>query len=146
MTDSIARAETAAPLVSSSYHFEWLGLLSPLFFILRLNAACSHIRLSPDELDVRMGWAFDSKIPLSRVRAVRIDDSFVGGVGVHGLCGVWLVNGSFRSVVRIEIEPGAPARVMGIPLTLTTLRLGIAVDERDGFIEALTAGARGSTE
>lgn len=127
------------------FKYEWLGILSPLFFIMRLNAHCSHIRLSSSELDVRFGWAFSARIPLTRVRSVRVDNDFVGGVGVHGFGGAWLVNGSHRSTVRIEID-GAPARVMGLSLTLTTLRLGVAAAERDGFIAALSESAHGSAE
>jgi hypothetical protein len=58
----------------------------------------------------------------------------VSGIGVHGFGSSWLVNGSHRSICRLELE-GAPARVLGIPLTLRTLRLGVA--ERAEFLAAL---------
>ena len=117
-----------------AFNFDWLGLLSPLFFVLRLNAHCSHILLSATELDVQMGWAFSARIPLSALRSAAADESFVGGIGVHGFGSSWLVNGSHRSICRLELE-GAPARVLGVPLTLRTLRLGVA--ERAEFLAAL---------
>jgi hypothetical protein len=121
-----------------TFHFDWLPLLSPLFFVLRLNAHCSHIRLTPTALDVQMGWAFSARIPLTALRSVAADEAFVGGIGVHGFGSRWLVNGSHRSICRLELD-GAPARVLGVPLTLRTLRLGVA--EREHFIAALREAA-----
>lgn len=124
-----------------TFHFDYLALLSPLFFALRLNAHCSRICLTEANLEIFMGWAFSASIPLSRVRACAPDTSFVGGIGVHGFGDAWLVNGSHRNIVRVELEPaGARARVCGFPLTLRTLRIGVA--ERDDFIAAVRAGAR----
>lgn len=133
----------AAPAPNAPYvrefHFDFLGILSPLFFVLRLNAHCSHIRLTRTTLDVAMGWGFTAVIPLARVRAVSPDASLVTGIGVHGFGDSWLVNGSHRNIVRIELAGGgAPARVCGVPLTLRTLRLGVA--ERDDFVAAVRAG------
>lgn len=125
----------AAP---AAFHFDYLPVLSPLFFLLRLNAFCSRILLHAGELEVCMGWAFSARIPLSRVRAVARDAAWVGGIGVHGFGGRWLVNGSHRNIVRLDIE-GAPARVMGVPLTLTSLRLSVA--EVEAFVAALRAAA-----
>ena len=126
------------------FQYDWLPLLSPLFFLLRLDAHCSHIRLSRAHLDVKFGWAFSARVPLARVRSAAPCSDFVGGIGVHGFGGRWLVNGSHRGIVRIEVEGGARARVLGIPLTLTTLRLGVA--EPAAFVAALSAAARGSAE
>ena len=132
-------AEGAGAAAPITFHFDYLTVLSPLFFLLRLNAGCSRIVLHPSELKVHMGWAFSTRIPLSRVRTVARDAAWVGGIGVHGFGGRWLVNGSHRNIVQLEIEGGAPARVMGVSLTLTTLRLGVA--EAEEFIAAVRAAA-----
>ena len=125
-----------------TFTFDYLPLLSPLFFLLRLNAHCSRISLDADALTLNMGWAFSASIPLAAVRAVTADAGFVGGIGVHGFGSAWLVNGSHRNIARVELaEPGARACVCGVPVTLRTLRVGVA--ERDDFIAALRARARG---
>ena len=134
-----AGAEPAPLLRGTTFTFDYLAALLPLFFVLRLNAACSSIRVADGELAVRMGWAFSARVPLARVRAVAPDGGFVGGIGVHGFGSSWLVNGSHRNIVRVEVPDGAPARVCGVPLTLRVLRIGVA--ERDAFVAAVRAGS-----
>ena len=72
-----------------------------------------------------MGWASCAEIPRLAVRKVSPDVTAVGGWGVHGWRGRWLVNGSSSGLVRLEIDPEMQARVMGIPVRLRTLRLSL---------------------
>ena len=97
----------------------------------------SYVDVGADALDVRMAYAFRSTIPRSSIRAV----SKLGpipwtcGIGVHGWGGRWVVNGSLQRVVRIEIEPPAPARVLGVPVKLRDLR--ISLEDPKGFLAAV---------
>ena len=85
--------------------------------------ACAYI--DQRELVVRMGWGFSARIPLRQIVMAKLDNGPVWGWGVHGWRGRWLVNGSGRGMVMIEINPRVRARVLGIPIGLNILRLSL---------------------
>ena len=93
------------------------------------------VEVSATEVSVHMSWAFDGHAPRSSVRSVTEDHDRVAGWGAHGWNGVWLVNGSSRGIVRIELDPPASARVLVYPLKLRVLR--VAVEDPAGLIRAL---------
>jgi hypothetical protein len=115
------------------------GAFRPLLSALGMGPAFSRIELRAERLLVRMGWAFSADVPRSAIGAVTPSDGPVGGIGVHGWRGSWLVNGSMRGLVSISLKPPQRARVMGVPVRLRTLIL--SVDERDALIAALGVGA-----
>ena len=82
-----------------------------------------------------MGWSFRADIPRSSVRSARERGGLVGGIGVHGWRGRWLVNGAATGIVRIEIEPRARAHVLGVPIGLRTL--DVSVTEPKALVAAL---------
>jgi hypothetical protein len=84
-----------------------------------------------------MGWGFRATIPRSAVHKILPDDGPVTAWGAHGWRGRWLVNGSSSGLVRLEIEPVAQARVLGVPIRLNTLWLSLTspselIKELDG--------------
>jgi hypothetical protein len=97
----------------------------PMFRLLGLGPARSGVWVGRDSLRVTMGWGFRAEIPRRAVREIGPDGAAVGGWGVHGWRGRWLVNGSSSGLVRLEIEPEVQAWVMGIPVRLRTLRLSL---------------------
>jgi hypothetical protein len=103
--------------------------------VLGMGRGRSEVVVGADTVRVRMGWAFSTEIDRSSINASH-DDRSVWGWGVHGWRSRWLVNGSSRGLVRLDIEPAARAKVCGIRLALTELR--ISVDDPDGLIDALT--------
>ena len=103
--------------------------------VLGLRPATSYVEVGSDSVEVRMGPAFVASIPRQRVASVHDDDRPVRGWGVHGWRGTWLLNGSARGVVRVEIAPQVEARVLGIPVALRVLR--VAVDDPAGLLAAL---------
>jgi hypothetical protein len=111
------------------------GVFRPLLSILGLGSTFSRIELGADRLAVRMGWAFATDLPRSAIREVAPTNGPVGGIGVHGWRGRWLVNGSTKGLVTINFEPTQRARVMGLPVALRALTL--SVDDHDAFIAAL---------
>ena len=64
-----------------------------------------------------------------------LDDGFVGGIGVHGWRGRWLVNGAANGLVAVEIDPPACARVLGVPVRLRYVR--VSVQDPDALVAAL---------
>jgi len=99
--------------------------LEPFFQLLGLGPARSGVWVGRDSIRVMMGWGFRAEIPRRAVLEIGLDDAPVGGIGIHGWGGRWLVNGSARGLVRLQIKPGVRAWVMGIPVQLRTLRLSL---------------------
>ena len=62
--------------------------------------------------------------------------------GVHGFAGRWLVNGSGRGVVNIQLSPPQRAYVMGFPVRLELLMVSVA--EPSALAAALGQGLKGS--
>jgi hypothetical protein len=112
--------------VSDTYFaISYSPALLPLFRLMGLGPARSGVWVGQDVVRVRMGWGFRAEIPLRAVRVVAADAGAVTGWGVHGWKGQWLVNGSSSGLVRLELEPGARATMMGLPVDLTTLRVSV---------------------
>ena len=87
--------------------------LLPLVLLLGMGPKHSCVRVGQDSISVTMGYGFRATIPRQNVRAIMPDTASVGGWGVHGWRGTWLVNGSSAGIVRVELEPGVRAWVMG---------------------------------
>ncbi len=112
------------------------GLFRPLLSVFGAGPAFSRVDVDGDHLHVRMGVAFRASVPLSSVRSVKRFSGLAGGIGVHGWRGTWLVNGSIRGIVAIEIDPPARARVLGVPVKLRVLQ--VSVKSPDELVAALS--------
>ncbi len=109
---------------------------APLAAALGMGRARSGARITSAEVQVRMGRAFRAGIPLGDIRAAEKDErSLLGGWGVHGWAGRWLVNGSGSGIVRIDVSPDCRARVLGVPVRLSSLRMSLA--DPDAFLADL---------
>lgn len=117
------------------------GFFRPLLSVLGTGPAFSGVEVDGDCLRVRMGWAFRAEIPLASVTAAEPYKGMVGGIGVHGWRGWWLVNGAARGIVTIDIEPAARARVLGVPAKLR--RLQVSVKSPDALIAAVRRSVPG---
>jgi hypothetical protein len=106
---------------SSSFAIRYAAPLKPLLTAIGMGPARSGIEVTPDELRVRMGWAFRANIPIRDIQhAEQSARPLILGWRVHGWAGRWLANGSGKGVVRIEIAPAARGSVMGVPVRLAT--------------------------
>ena len=99
----------------------------------------SEVRIAGDALHVKFGWGFRTVIPLSSITKAEPAQGRVTSWGAHGWRGRWLVNGSSKGIVELTIDPATTARVMGVPVTLSTL--WVSVTEPEALIEACTAKA-----
>ena len=91
--------------------------------------------MGAERLRVRMGWGFAADAPRVSIRTRVRDERVVGGIGVHGWRGSWLVNGATSGLVTLEFEPEQRARVLSVPVRLRRLRLSL--EDPDAFITAL---------
>lgn len=116
------------------------GVFRPLLSALGMGPAFSHAELSDERLRIRMGWAFSADLPRSAIVTGARSEGPVGGIGVHGWRGAWLVNGAATGLVTISFDPAQRARVMGLPVALRTLRLSL--EDPDALIALLGAERR----
>ena len=110
--------------------------LSRAMIALGLSPSRSWVEVGDDLLRVRMSWAFSLDAPLVNIRDARPDTGRVGGWGVHGWRGRWLVNGSSSGLVRIDLSPPVRGRMGPIPIGIRQLR--VSVEDPDGLVAALT--------
>lgn len=103
--------------------------------LLGLRRANSYVEVDASHITVKMGWAFGAVVARSGVRSVGPDSDRVLGWGVHGWRGRWLVNGSSSNIVRIDIDPPARGRVVGVPVRVKRLR--VSVDQPDALVDVL---------
>jgi hypothetical protein len=113
------------------------GFLRPLMTALGLGPGVSRVVLRGGTLTVHMGWGFRAEIPLTSITAARRDDRRVGGIGVHGWRGRWLVNGAASGLVSLSVEPPTPARAVGFPVRLRFVR--VSVEDPEGLVTAIAA-------
>lgn len=106
----------------STWNGRLLGLLG-------LGPKHSSIVVTDDEVEVKMGWGFSATIPRAAIASVEPDTDRVWGWGVHGWNDKWLVNGTSRDIVRLNLDPKVGSRVCFIPLGLRVLRVSVADPE-----------------
>ena len=110
--------------------------LSWLFAVVLLGRRRADVRLTPTDLVVRMGWAFDARIPRTSIRTATHHRDVWWAIGVHtDFRGSWLVNGSATGIVALTIDP--QARAFGVLWPVRVSRLGLGLQDPDGFLEAL---------
>lgn len=88
-----------------------------------------------DVLRVRFGYAFSTQVPLASVTATPYDGRVISR-GVHGWRGDWLVNTTGRDLVELTFQPAQRAKVLGVPVRLTRLRLSLA--DPEAFLAVLS--------
>jgi hypothetical protein len=111
------------------------GALRPLLVVLGMGPGLSGVELTDTEMHVRMGWAFRARVPRTAITGASAVSGRVGGIGVHGWRGRWLVNGSMDKIVGVDIDPAVRAVATGIPVHLRYLALSL--ENPDAFLAAL---------
>jgi hypothetical protein len=116
------------------------GVLRPLLWVLGAGPRASGVTIDGDRLRARMGWMFRAVVPLASVAGAKPHKGLVGGIGVHGWRGVWLVNGGVKGVVDVAIDPPGRARVLGVPVRLKELQ--VSLEDPEAFLAALKGSRR----
>jgi hypothetical protein len=101
----------------------WYRMLSSLLF---MPPSTAYVLVEADEIIVRMSWAFCAQFPRSAVASTSEPDSLTISRGVHGFRGRWLVNGSGRGILQLNLIPEQRAHVMGLPVRLKALLVSVA--------------------
>jgi hypothetical protein len=116
------------------------GALSTALF---MPPSASYVEIDGDEVAVRMGWGFRARFARSAVRSISPCRSAPLSRGVHGWRGRWLVNGSGRGIVTIDLSPPQRGYVVGFPVRLRQLM--VSMEDPDGLAAALGGQRIGST-
>ncbi len=119
---------------TQTFRFSY-GVFRLLLSLLGMGPAFSRVELDDGTLRVRMGWAFRASVPVRHITSVEPRTGLVGGIGVHGWNGRWLVNGATTGLVAITVDPPGRASMMGIPVKLRELTLSL--EDPDALVAAL---------
>jgi hypothetical protein len=107
-----------------------------LFALLGASAHRDHVEMDGSNITVRLGWLFHATIARSAIADAKHHADMYGGWGAHGWRGRWLVNGSSKGVVELDLRTGQPARLLGVwPISLDVLYVSLV--DPDGFLAAL---------
>ena len=74
------------------------------------------MEVNGEEVRVQMDWAFRSRFRRTAVVLATKADGRPLSRGVHGFAGRWLVNGSGRGILTINLAPIQRGYVMGCPV------------------------------
>lgn len=132
MIAAVSRSGTRFPISFD----RWYAVVSSL---LGLPPSTAYVELHGTQVEVRMGWAFRTRFPRSAIASTSTLDMRPLSRGVHGFSGRWLVNGSGRGIVSIQLSPVQRAYLMGVPIRLRELLVSVTE------LAALTAALRDST-
>lgn len=115
-------------------------LMAPML----VGARRSKVELTDETLRVRMGWAFRAEIPRRSIRRAALHSQVWWGIGVHSNLRfkTWLVNGSSKGIVFLDLLPPAKGRMGPFPITIE--RLGLGVEDPEGFLHSLGVSAEAS--
>jgi hypothetical protein len=114
----------------------WYGWYSTL---VGLPPSTAYVAVDGAQIEVRMGWAFRARFPRSAVASASALDIRPLSRGVHGFRGRWLVNGSGKGILSIQVSPAQRAYVMGVPIRLRELLVSVTEPSE------LMAALRGSS-
>lgn len=87
----------------------------------------SGIWVGPETVRVAMGWGFRAEFPRRDVHHIGPGTGTVLNSlgGVRGWAGRWILSGASDGLVRLDLASEARARVMGIPMRLTSLQVSV---------------------
>jgi hypothetical protein len=119
------------------FHIDYSRGNRLLMGLIGVGPRFSGVVIDHEEVRVRMGWAFAANIPLATIQRVSSTVRPFLAWGAHGWRGRWLVNGSSKGIVALEIDPPARGWAIGFPLRLRVVYVSLA--DSDGFITALNS-------
>jgi hypothetical protein len=111
-------------------------LFGGLFTVLGAGRRRAFVELSPTTARVRLGWMFRATIARSAIVGAHHHPDMRGAWGAHGWWGRWLVNGSSKGIVQLDLEPHQRAWLLGIwPLSMRVVY--VSLEDPDVFLADL---------
>jgi hypothetical protein len=100
----------------------WYRALSAALFI---SPSDSYVEVNEHDVVVRMAWAFRARFPRSAIRTLTPASRRPVSRGVHGFRGRWLVNGSGKGLLSIQLDPPATGFTLGLPVRIRELLVSV---------------------
>lgn len=116
------------------------GVLRPILTLIGFGPRFSRVVFHDHTLEVRFGYGFRADIPYSAIYNAKPEFGRIGGVGIHGWRGNWLVNGAVVGIVGFDLDQRIDARVLGLPSPLLHLRMSL--EEPGRFLQRLSRESR----
>ena len=111
-------------------------LFRGLFSALGASSHRDFVEVGSEALNIRLGWLFRATIPRAAVASGRHHADMFGGWGAHGWRGRWLVNGSSKGIVELDLQPRQRAWLLGVwPIRLRSLY--VSLNDPNGFLAAV---------
>lgn len=118
------------------FAIRYAPVMAALLTVLGAGPRLSGIEVDGGAVTIRMGWVFSVRIPLDHVARVSPQGAVWWAIGVHtNLTGRWVVNGSPRGMVRIDVAPPIRGRFMGLPVRVS--RVDVSAEDPDALLAAL---------
>jgi hypothetical protein len=121
------------------YTFRY-GIMRPLLSLVGLGPKFTRVVFHERTLEVRFGYGFRAEIPFSAIYNAKPEPGMIGGVGVHGWRGVWLVNGSAQGLVGFDVDQKIKAKSLGFPIRMLHLRMSLS--QPGNFLQRLSREVR----
>lgn len=121
---------------STRYAIRFNPAFAFLSSVLLMPPRDAFVAVDDEEVQLRMGWAFRTRFPRNAVTK-----AFLGsngpplGIGVHGLRGRYVINGSFDGMVTIQLTSPQRASMAGIPVKAHELT--VSVHDPEGLVAHL---------
>ena len=113
----------------------------PFMLFIAATAANSYVEVRGEEVRLRFGAGFDHTIARSNVVSARHGSwSLINGLGVRAGGTIVGLIGSTAGVVELELRGSVAMRFVGWPWVVR--RVAVSVEDADGLIAALAAGAQ----
>lgn len=116
------------------FFIRYSGVNGVLLRLMGLGRRYAYLEVDSDVVRVRMGWAFQGSFHVRSVVGIG-HVKRVWSWGAHGWRGRWIVNGSGRDLLTIQLDPPERGRVTGIPVKLRELL--VSLEDEKGFLRAI---------
>lgn len=114
--------------------------MAVLMTVLGCPPRTSYVDVDERSITVRMGWSFHAVVPVENIGTVRDIAERRISMGVHGWRGRWLVNGSGRRLVRIDVAPPTRGRMLGLPVKIRELT--VSAEDPTALVDAIRRRTR----
>ena len=122
---------------SKRFDIAYTGINGPMMKVLGVGPGRGYVIVTPDDLIVKMGWAFSGTVPRSRITSAEASTKPRGyGWGVHGWNGKWVINGSDSGIVKIDLSPATTMRTLIFPINPHVLYISLVSPKE--FLEAVS--------
>ena len=114
----------------------WYRVLSS---VVLMPPASTYVEVLDGQVEICMSWGFRARFPITAISKTSMLGKKPLSRGVHGWDGRWLVNGSGRDIVVLDLAPVQSAKVLGVAVQLRQLM--VSLEDPDSFRKLISVDA-----